>query len=160
MRVAGIVRDSIVNGEGIRDVVFFQGCSHRCRGCQNPHTWDYNGGEHRFLGSIVKELSDSTNNVTISGGEPLDQDWDCLIELLRLLKKQGKNIWLYTGNTVNPTKQIYYKLSKYVDVIVDGRFVEELKDPNLLFRGSSNQRIIDLPKSVRQRKIVLWEECK
>ena len=160
MRVAGIVRDSIVNGEGIRDVIFFQGCSHHCKGCQNPHTWDYNGGEHRFLGSIVKELSDSTNNVTISGGEPLDQDWERLIELLRQLKKQGKNIWLYTGNTVNPKKQIYYTLSQYVDVIVDGRFVEELKDPDLLFRGSSNQRIIDLPKSVKEGKIVLWEECK
>lgn len=159
MRIAGIVRDSIVDGLGIRDVIFFQGCSHHCKGCHNQQTWDYDGGEHRFLGSIVRELSESTNDVTISGGEPLDQAKD-LIELVKELKQQGKNIWLYTGNTVNPTKRIYYVLSRYVDVIVDGRFVEELKDPDLLFRGSSNQRIIDLPKSVEEGRIVLWEECK
>ena len=83
-----------------------------------------------------------------------------MIELVKQLKEQGKNIWVYTGNTVDPTKLIYYVLSRYVDVIVDGRFVEELKDSDLLFRGSSNQRIIDLPKSVEAKQIVLWEECK
>lgn len=159
MRLAGIVRDSIVDGEGIRDVIFFQGCSHRCRGCHNPRTWNYEGGEHRFLGSVVNELADSSNNVTISGGEPLDQA-EHLIELVKELKQQGKNIWLYTGNTVDPKKRIYYVLSRYVDVVVDGKFIEELKDPELLFRGSSNQRIIDLPKSVKEGQIVLWEECK
>jgi len=73
MRIAGIVRDSIVNGEGIRDVVFFQGCGKRCKGCHNPETWDYMGGYHRFLGDVVNELAESSNDVTISGGEPLDQ---------------------------------------------------------------------------------------
>jgi anaerobic ribonucleoside-triphosphate reductase activating protein len=157
MRLAGIVRDSIVDGEGIRDVIFFQGCSHRCKGCHNPHTWNYEGGEHRFLADVVRELSESSNDVTISGGEPLDQA-DSLIELVKELKKQGKNIWMYTGNTVDPTKRIYYVLARYIDVVVDGKFVEELKDPNLRFVGSSNQRVIDLPKSVEERKIVLWEE--
>lgn len=159
MRIAGIIRDSLVNGDGIRDVIFFQGCGHHCKGCQNPQTWDYDGGEHMFLATLVRELSESSNNVTISGGEPLDQA-ESLIKLVKELKKQGKNIWLYTGNTVNPTKRLYYVLSRYVDVVVDGKFVEELKDPNLLFRGSSNQRIIDLPKSVEEKKIVLWEESK
>jgi len=159
MRIAGILRDSIVNGEGIRDVVFFQGCSHKCRGCQNPHTWNYNGGEHRFLGSLVKELAKSSNNVTFSGGEPLDQVQD-VIDLAKELKEQGKNIWLYTGNTVDPKKRIYYVLSRYIDVIVDGEFIEELHDPDLLFKGSSNQRIINLPKSVEEGQIVLWEESK
>ena len=158
MRIAGIVRDSIVNGEGIRDVVFFQGCGKRCKGCHNPDTWDYNGGCHRFLGDIVNELAESSNYVTISGGEPLDQIED-LIELCKRIKAQGKNIWVYTGNVVDPTKRTYIVLSQYVDVIVDGRFVEELKDPNLLFRGSSNQRTINLPKSVKEGKIILWEEC-
>lgn len=158
MRIAGIVRDSIVNGEGIRDVVFFQGCGKRCKGCHNPETWDYMGGCHRFIGDIVNELSDSSNDVTISGGEPIDQ-FDDLLELCEQLHKSGKHIWVYTGNVVDPTKRIYRALAQYVDVIVDGRFVEELKDTNLLFRGSSNQRIIDLPKSVKEEKIVLWEEC-
>jgi anaerobic ribonucleoside-triphosphate reductase activating protein len=107
---------------------------------------------------VVNELAESSNNVTISGGEPIDQLAD-LFELCRQLKEQGKNIWVYTGNVVDPTKRTYIALSQYVDVIVDGRYVEELKDPNLLFRGSSNQRIIDLPKSVKEEKIILWEEC-
>ena len=158
MRIAGIVRDSITNGEGIRDVVFFQGCGKRCKGCHNPQTWDYGGGCHRFLGELVNELAESSNNVTISGGEPLDQFED-LINLCKELKNQGKNIWLYTGNIVDPNKNCYMELAKYVDVIVDGRFVEELKDPNLRFRGSSNQRIINLPMSVILCEIVAWEEC-
>ena len=157
MRLAGIVRDSIVNGEGIRDVVFFQGCGKRCKGCHNPETWDYNGGCHRFIGDVAKELSESSNDVTISGGEPLDQFED-LLELCRMLYEQGKRIWVYTGNVVDPTKRIYLRLAQYVDVIVDGRFVEDKKDCNLLFRGSSNQRIINLPMSVINGEIIEWEE--
>jgi anaerobic ribonucleoside-triphosphate reductase activating protein len=157
MRIAGIVRDSIVNGVGIRDVVFFQGCGKHCKGCHNPETWDYQGGCHRFLGDVVKELSESSNDVTISGGEPLDQFSD-LLELCRQLHKQGKSIWVYTGNVVDPTKQIYIKLAQYVDVIVDGRFVEEQKDSSLLFRGSANQRIINLPVSVIMGEVIEWED--
>ena len=157
MRLAGIVRDSIVDGPGIRDVVFFQGCGKRCKGCHNPNTWDYQGGCHRFLGDVVKELSESSNDVTISGGEPLDQFSD-LFDLCKQLHKQGKSIWVYTGNVVDPTKPIYQKLAQYVDVIVDGRFVEEQKDSSLLFRGSSNQRLIDLPMSVIMGEIIEWED--
>lgn len=157
MRIAGIVRDSIVDGEGIRDVVFFQGCPHRCEGCHNSQTWDYDGGTVYTAAQIVKELSNSSNDITISGGEPLNQ-WDALIRLLELIRSTTtKRVWLYTGNTVVPTKGTYKKLAKYVDVIVDGRYVKELRDTNLLFRGSSNQRIIDLPKSVEASEIVLWE---
>lgn len=157
MRIAGIVRDSIVNGDGVRDVVFVQGCGKRCKGCHNPDTWDYNGGCHRFIGDLANELSDSSNNVTISGGEPIDQFED-LLELCRMLSEQGKTIWVYTGNVVDPTKSIYARLARYVDVIVDGRFVEELKDPDLKFRGSSNQRIINLPLSVVLGEIIEWED--
>ena len=157
MRLAGIVRDSIVNGPGVRDVVFFQGCGKRCKGCHNPDTWDYQGGCHRFIGDVVKELSDSSNDVTISGGEPIDQ-FDDLLEFCRQLTEAGKKIWVYTGNVVDPTKGIYQRLSRYVDVIVDGRFVEELKDTNLLFRGSSNQRLINLPMSVIMGEIIEWED--
>jgi anaerobic ribonucleoside-triphosphate reductase activating protein len=158
MRIAGIVRDSIVDGSGVRDVIFVQGCSHHCKGCHNKETWNYNGGTHWFVGDIAKHLSDSSNNVTISGGEPMEQ-FQSLLRLCKMLKDQNKNIWLYTGCVVDPKKIIYTMLANYVDVIVDGRFIEELKDPNLLFRGSSNQRIIDLPKTVKANEIVLWEEC-
>ncbi len=157
MRLAGIVRDSIVDGIGVRDVVFFQGCGKKCPGCQNPGTWDYQGGCHRFLGDVVNELAESSNNVTISGGEPFDQFED-LLELCRQLSKQGKSIWVYTGNVVDPTKRCYQLLARYVDVIVDGCFVEALKDSNLLFRGSSNQRIINLPMSVILGEIIEWED--
>lgn len=157
MRIAGIVRDSIVDGTGVRDVVFFQGCGKRCKGCHNPDTWDYQGGCHRFIGDVVEELSDSSNDITISGGEPIDQ-FDDLLELCRQLKEAGKRIWVYTGNVVDPTKRIYQRLAEYVDVIVDGRFIEDKKDCNLLFRGSSNQRLINLPLSVVLGKIVELEE--
>lgn len=158
MRIAGIVRDSIVDGPGIRDVIFMQGCPHRCKGCHNAQTWNPNGGEVRLSGSILRELSDSSNDITISGGEPLAQ-WKALIRLLDLIKETtNKRVWLYTGHTVDLKQHCYKTLTKYVDVIVDGKFIEELKDPNLLFRGSSNQRLVDMKKSVRARKIVLWEE--
>lgn len=159
MRIAGIVRDSIVDGPGIRDVIFMQGCSHHCKGCHNAQTWNTNGGVERLSGSILRELSDSQNDITISGGEPLLQ-WDALLRLLELIKEStDKRIWLYTGYTVDLKQQCYHVLARYVDVIVDGKFVEELKDPNLLFRGSSNQRLVDMKKSVKARKIVEWEEC-
>ena len=158
MRIAGIVRDSVVDGEGIRDVIFVQGCSHHCKGCHNQHTWRHDGGEHRFVGSIINELSNSDNDITISGGEPLDQ-WYSLVRLLELIRsKTNKRVWLYTGNTVDVNKYIYQKLSKYVDVVVDGKFVKSLKDKDLQFRGSSNQRIIDLPTSIKEKKIVLWRD--
>ena len=105
----------------------------------------------------MNELFDSSNDVTISGGEPLDQFED-LLELCRHFWEAGKNIWVYTGNVVDPKKSMYAKLARYVDVIVDGRFVEELKDPNLLFRGSSNQRLINLPLSVILGEIIEWED--
>lgn len=158
MRIAGIVRDSVVDGVGIRDVVFLQGCTHRCKGCHNQQTWDLNGGVHRFAGEVLGELSNSTNDITVSGGEPMLQ-YDALLSFLVVVKQYTKKrVWLYTGNTVDPTKKIYKTLAEYVDVIVDGKFVEELKDPTLRFRGSSNQRIIDLPKSVEEGRIVLWED--
>lgn len=159
MRLAGIVRDSIVNGPGIRDVIFVQGCGRHCKGCQNTQTWNYDGGEYWSTPEIIKELSNSSNDITISGGEPLDQ-FDALVRLLEQIRyKTKKRVWLYTGNTIKePINVTYQLLAEYVDVIVDGHFVEELKDSNLLFRGSSNQRIIDLRKSVKEDKIIEWEE--
>ena len=158
MRIAGIVRDSIVDGPGIRDVIFMQGCPHHCKGCHNSQTWNPNGGEERLSGSILRELSDSQNDITISGGEPLAQ-WYPLYRLVRMIRETtNKRIWLYTGHTVNLKAHYPRALARYVDVIVDGKFIEELRDSNLQFRGSSNQRLIDLPKSVKRNKIVLWEE--
>lgn len=159
MRIAGIVRDSIVDGPGVRDVIFVQGCLHHCKGCHNQDTWDPNGGVEKLSGAIVRELSDSQNDITISGGEPLHQ-WGALIRLLALIRREtNKRVWLYTGGTVDLKQNCYLLLSKLVDVIVDGRYVEELRDPNLRFRGSSNQRLVDIKASVERGEIVEWEEC-
>ena len=158
MRIAGIVRDSVVDGPGLRDVIFFQGCHHHCKGCHNPQTWNYEGGEEWFYWDVVKELSDSSNDITISGGEPLDQIFE-LYELLNTLHRTTKKrIWLYTGYTVDMSMTIFRKLAQYVDVIVDGEFIEELKNPDLLFRGSSNQRLVDMKKSLKEDKVVEWKD--
>ena len=159
MRIAGIVRDSIVDGPGVRDVIFTQGCPRHCSGCHNQNTWDMNGGEVRLSESILRELSDSQNDITISGGEPLSQ-WSALLRLLKLIHEQtDKRVWLYTGYTVDLNQNFYKVLARYVDVIVDGKFVEELKDPDLLLRGSSNQRLVDIKASVECEEIIEWEEC-
>ena len=157
MRIAGIIRDSLVNGYGLRDVIFVQGCSHHCKGCHNPGTWDYEGGTYWTPGGIVRELSNSPNNITISGGEPLDQ-FDSLIRLLTIIKRDTKkNVWLYTGYTFSVDKYWVQQIDGLVDVVVDGEFVEEFHDPSLCFRGSSNQHLIDVTKSLDEGKTVEWE---
>lgn len=161
MRIAGIVRDSIVDGIGIRDTIFFQGCPHRCKGCHNPQTWGYDGGEEMSAQETLDLLSNSSNDITISGGEPLEQFKD-LIQLLGLIKQHtNKKVWLYTGYVFNfelsADKELLSFLSNYVDVLIDGRFVDTLTG-DYRFKGSSNQRLIDLPKSVKENKIILWED--
>ena len=161
MRIAGIVIDSIVDGEGIRDVIFFQGCPHHCKGCHNPETWRYDGGYFTKVPTIVRELSRSRNNVTISGGEPLEQ-YNVLISLLSQLHAQGKTMWLYTGfKYENFNESMWKELHEAgVEVVVDGAFREDKKDSTLLFRGSSNQRLIDLGNTLSTGRIVSWEETK
>lgn len=160
MRIAGIMQSSTVDGIGIRDVIFLQGCKHHCTNCHNKSTWDVNGGEEISVQRIIDLFENSIHDVTLSGGEPLLQ-YDELIELMkRINEEQDKRFWLYTGfryDEIPPN--MLSELSKYVDVMVDGRFEETNKDVSLHFRGSSNQRLIDLPKSVKEEKVVLWEGC-
>lgn len=158
MRIAGILKNSVVNGEGIRDVIFTQGCPHHCKGCHNPSTWDVDGGKVIGVDEIVEELSNSTNDVTISGGEPLIQQ-DEVEELLAKLSQQNKSAWLYTGYNYEdiPTKTWERLWVAGLRVVVDGEFELSKKDLRLQFRGSSNQRIIDLSKTLQSGKVVLWE---
>ena len=161
MRIAGIVRDSIVDGIGIRDTIFLQGCPHHCKGCHNPQTWDDDGGEELSITEILDLLSNSSNDITISGGEPLEQFNDLMYLLRGIKQTTNKRVWLYTGYTFDfeffTDRYVLNLLSCYVDVLVDGRFVESKKG-EYLFRGSSNQRLIDLSKSVEEEKIILWED--
>lgn len=159
MRIAGIVRDSIVDGVGVRDVIFFQGCKHHCEGCHNPHTWNMEQGELLLVDEVIELLANSTNDVTISGGEPLLQIEDVVWLTRKLKLLYGKHIWLYTGFTFEEIPLFIWELlARYVDVVVDGKFIKELADTNLQFRGSSNQRIIDLKKSVIEQKVIEWED--
>ena len=159
MRVAGIVKDSVVNGDGIRDVIFLQGCNRRCEDCHNPQTWDTNGGESMSIEAILAELSESYNQVTISGGEPLLQFLG-VVRLVELLKeRQGKTCWLYTGFKFEEVDlESWIALCRAgVRVVVDGAFEKDKKDIKLQFRGSSNQRIIDLAKTLDNYTMCLWE---
>ena len=159
MRIAGIIQNSVVNGIGVRDTIFFQGCEHHCPGCHNPKTWNINGGEEMSIKRIAEIFKDSEHGITLSGGEPLLQ-YEEIIELMKYINEtQNKRFWMYTGFRYEELPpEMLANLAKYVDVLVDGRFEEQNKDLKLAFRGSSNQRLIDLPKSVEKGRVILWEE--
>ena len=162
---ADLQSDSIVDGPGLRTVIWTQGCSHHCPGCQNPQTWDFNGGGLVPI-EMVKEAIDELegqSGITFSGGDPMFQPEACT-ELAEYCKSKGYNIWVYTGFTfeellkLSKKKPIYLDFLENIDVLVDGRFILEEKDLNMLFRGSRNQRIIDIPKTLKSGKVVLFDE--
>ena len=144
MRVLNIIHGSIVDGEGLRTSIYFAGCKHRCKGCHNPQSWDFNSGIDMSIDEIFEDIKKNNFNVTYSGGDPLYQNLDDLVALSKKIHSLGLDIWLYTGFTfeelLNDSK--YKDILENVDVIVDGPFIEEKKDLSLLFRGSSNQRIL------------------
>lgn len=152
--------DSIVDGPGMRIVVWTQGCSHNCFQCHNPQTHDYNGGSFYDIDKIVEDINNYKlkSGVTISGGEPFDQP-EALLELVLKLKKHKINIWIYSGYTFEKllTSPKTRPILDYIDVLVDGRFDYLLKDFFLKFRGSSNQRIINVCKTLEFGEINLWE---
>lgn len=147
IRIAGIVDDSIVDGEGVRLTVFTQGCPHHCHGCHNPQTWNLDGGHEIGTEEIVQKLKANPllSGITFSGGEPFLQPAP-LTELARAAHKLGLDVWSYTGFTLEELEKRTdaQQLLNEVDVLVDGPYVEALRDLTLRFRGSSNQRIIDL----------------
>lgn len=147
IRIAGTVDDSIVDGEGVRLTVFTQGCPHHCHGCHNPQTWNLTGGHEIDTEEIVQKLKANPllSGITFSGGEPFLQPAP-LAEIARAAHKLGLDVWSYTGFTLEELKKRtdVQQLLNEVDVLVDGPYVEALRDLTLRFRGSSNQRIIDL----------------
>ena len=162
---ADIQSDSIVDGEGIRSVIWTQGCPHHCLGCQNPSTWDINGGDEVDVEDVCERIDEleGQSGITFSGGDPFFQSAPCAY-IAKYAKEKGYNIWAYTGYVyedllrLSETKKEIMDFLKQIDVLVDGRFVLELKSYNCIFRGSSNQRIIDVPKSLKQNKTILVEK--
>ena len=138
MRVAGTLPFSLVNGEGVRYVVFLQGCAHHCIGCHNPDTWDFDGGKEVTAAEIADDYKRRPfrDGITLSGGDPFYQQEDC-VELLRLLP--DVNVWIYTGFECEEICDT--PLAKRADVLVTGRFIQELRCEGKMY-GSSNQRII------------------
>ena len=145
------MRGTTVDGPGFRTSIYLAGCNHRCPGCHNPQSWSFDGGSIMTLEEIMEIVREEDFNVTLSGGDPLCSPLTTL-PLLKALKEDGRNVWLFTGYTweeISANPEIS-KLLPFIDVLVDGRFVESLKDPDLLFRGSANQRLIDVKQSIRE----------
>jgi anaerobic ribonucleoside-triphosphate reductase activating protein len=161
IRAAGMIRESIVDGPGIRLVVFAQGCPHACPGCHNPHTHSFVGGNEMSCDSIIEEVRRNPllSGVTWSGGEPFEQA-ERFVELSHRVKALGKNIITYTGYTFETImeragkRKGWLELLKASDYLMDGPFIEERRSYHLLFRGSDNQRFLDMAESLRQGKAV------
>lgn len=159
---APIQSDSVVDGEGIRTVIWTQGCSHNCKGCHNPETHDFNGGVLMDIEEIKNEISnlEFQDGITLSGGDPFMQPEACL-EIAKFAKSLGLNVWSYTGFTfdqlkiLSKSKPVIMELLQNVDVLIDGKFILEEKSFNVKYRGSKNQRIIDVKESLLQGNAVL-----
>jgi len=158
IRIAGLVPESFVDGDGIRFAIFMQGCLRNCAGCQNPGTHDLNGGQLIDTEEIISAIKKNPllDGITLTGGEPFLQI-EAANEIAYLAKSFGLNVWCYTGYTFEELPNAAEALLENIDVLIDGEFIESQRDLELQFRGSRNQRIIDLNKTRAQNKIVLWE---
>lgn len=164
MNYAQIRKYDVANGPGIRTTIFVTGCTHNCKECFNKEYQDFNFGDP-WTDKETEMVKDYLNQpevagLTLLGGEPF-QNMDGLVPLLKEIRKStDKDIWIFSGDTFEAIKadEKKFQLLKLCDVLVDGPFVNELKDLRLKFRGSSNQRIIKIKDSIEKNKVVLWEE--
>lgn len=159
-----ITKDDMNNGDGLRVVLWVAGCGHHCEGCQNPQTWDANSGipfDDNAKRELFTELEkDYISGITFSGGDPFYyENRNEVFELIEEIKTRfpNKTVWVYTGYE---WEQMTFRAKYYfhqIDVVVDGKFVEELKDVNAPWVGSTNQRVIDVKKSMSKGKVILYE---
>ncbi|MDE7192671.1 MAG: anaerobic ribonucleoside-triphosphate reductase activating protein [Oscillospiraceae bacterium] len=162
MRYHNITTDDMLNGDGLRTVLWVAGCTHRCEGCHNPITWDIEGGipfDEAAEAELFEKLSeDHISGVTFSGGDPLHpQNRDEVTRLAKKIKADfpEKTLWLYTGFDWDEIKEL--DMIPLLDVVVDGRFIKSLLDAKLHWKGSSNQRVIDVKETLRLDKVVLFD---
>ena len=153
--VLEIIKGTTVDGPGFRTSIYLAGCHHHCPGCHNPQSWDENAGKEMSLEEIMEIVREEDFDVTLTGGDPLHFP-EKLEHLVKALKQDKRNIWIYTGYIWEEIFSSRHLISaiKEADVIVDGRFEEKYKDLDLPFRGSSNQRIIDIQESIKKGAIV------
>ena len=164
IKVAGIVDESIVDGPGIRFVVFVQGCKHKCEGCHNSHTQNFSGGEYMSVSSLIKRVKENPllDGVTLSGGEPFEQSGAVSI-FAKELKELNYNVITYSGFTYEDIERkgeensSYLELLNNTDVLIDGRFEMPKRNLKLNFRGSENQRIIDVKATRKNEEITTIE---
>jgi len=160
-----IQTDSIVDGEGIRTVIWTQGCMHNCKGCHNPNTHSFTGGFLIKVSEVKEAIShlEGQTGITFSGGDPMHQAKECA-SIAKYAKKLGLNVWCYTGYTyerlleMSKTDKNYLNFLNNIDVLVDGPFILSQKSFDVKFRGSKNQRIIDVVKSLNEGITILKEE--
>lgn len=157
--ILNIVHDTTVDGPGFRIAIYGAGCKHQCPGCHNPQSWDMNNGTEYSIDKLLNIIKqDEFSNVTFSGGDPFMQVEGFTELAYRIKSETNKNIWCYTGflfeNVLRSDK--LSRILPYIDVLVDGRYIAALRDEDLQFRGSSNQRIIDVQKSLDNKYPILW----
>lgn len=167
MNYHNITHDDMNNGDGLRVVLWVAGCTHHCKNCQNPITWDFMDGiefDNKAFHEICVELTKSyVSGLTLSGGDPLHPvNRYCISRLVKQVKRffSHKTIWLYTGYTwelINADSFYDRDILQYIDVLVDGRFEENLKDVNYHWAGSTNQRVINVQKSLKEGRVILHE---
>lgn len=161
INVCGIERESIVDGPGFRYVLFVQGCPHRCPGCHNPESHDFNGGTGMTVGEIFADIMKNPHlkGVTFSGGEPFEQT-DALVDLGHMIRDAGLSLMSYSGYTLEELKARHDsstdELLDMLDILVDGRYVESLRNLTLVYRGSENQRVIDMKKTRESGEVTLY----
>ncbi|MBP5679346.1 MAG: anaerobic ribonucleoside-triphosphate reductase activating protein [Bacilli bacterium] len=163
MRYAKIRKMDIANGPGVRVSIFFQGCAFHCKNCFNPETWDFDGGEE-FNDSVIDEIlslcsPDHITGLSMLGGEPMHpNNIEGTTKLAKKFKEKypDKNIWAWSGFLFDTLKE--KEIIQYIDVLVDGQFEDEKRDPKLKWRGSQNQRIIDVKKSLKRNQVILFSE--
>ncbi len=157
LRVVRIIEGTTVDGPGMRTSIYFAGCRHRCPGCHNPSTWDFDAGRDMSVAEVTDIIREYGLPVTFSGGDPMYQS-EALLPLAKAIKTEGFNLWCYTGFTLDDilADASMRALLAHIDVLVDGPFMESRRDTSLIFRGSDNQRLIDVAKTLASGKPVLF----
>ena len=158
LRILHIVEGTSVDGPGLRTSIYMAGCSHHCPGCHNPQSWDFKGGDERTLDELMAVIAYNEAPVTLSGGDPLQQPEGTRALIHRIKQELGYNVWCYTGYTWEEivADAALLDVVRELDVLVEGPFIQAERDTKLHFRGSRNQRLIDIPRTLATGTLTQW----